>query len=227
MTTHRDVARLCAALYDEPGAPSVSWLYRTSPKDAPIYCGIVRVDDLFFVVSRGSFTFQDWLRDLMALAFVRLKHPTWGPIHPGFYEGIDETWAIIRRYLKGRDRVVYAGHSKGAGNSQLLTARQVDDGTLPLLTLCWGEPASGFQPLATYLVDVPCVTYQNGDDHQVDRVTTVPFSFPPEDYVHRSPFTHICQPPEHTQLQALNLFAWHHFTLYEPATPETPIGVSK
>ena len=221
--THHDLALLCAALYDEPGAPSVSWLYRTPTKDAPIYCGILRLEQYLVVMSRGSFTFQDWLRDLMALAETPYNHPQWGSVHPGFYEGVGETHEIVDQYRHVVERVIYAGHSKGAGNAQLLAARDIDDGILPHSTVVWGEPMSGFQQLVDYLGRVPGVSYQNGDDHEVDRITTVPFSFPPENYRHRLGFTRVTQRPQAEQLAALDLFAYHHFTLYLQATPATGV----
>lgn len=225
MITHRDLADLAAALYGYLTAPAVVWLYR-SPDGAPCCIGVIRVGRLLIVVARGSVTETDWVHDAMVRASSPSSHPLWGGIHSGFLEGVDEAWATIQTLLQPGDLLVIAGHSLGAAHAVLIAAEAVQAGVPPVLTVCWGEPSSGFQKLADYLVRVPGVSYQNGDKPHadIDPVTIVPFYLPPlMPYTHRLTRTPVTALPTGGLMSELGLFAWHHFPLYWSVTPPTPI----
>ena len=218
MTTHRDIANLVGALYGDSLA--VHWVYRSDP-DASVVMGIVRFNGFWVVACRGTYVFQDWLHDLNARPMVPTSHPAFGQVHRGFYLGTPEAWDIIRSILIGRDlaRIIFAGHSLGAARANLLAAHAVAVGLSPVMTLCWGEPRSGFPQLATFLKGVPGRSYVNVVNGIADGVTQLP---PPVGYVHRVTLTTI----NSGGIDPLNVdpFARHHFDLYLAATPAVDIA---
>lgn len=231
MITHKDAADLTAALYAGSGSsasyayvPSVEWLYM-SPMGADCFFAVIRIDDLLFIVFRGSFDFKDWVHDILAWATVPSLHPKWGPVHPGFYIGTDESWTIIKKFLKATDRVVFIGHSLGAAHAIIGAANMASELGVarPPSTIVWGEPKTGFAQFNGILRYVPGISYQNGDDQHHDLVTEVPFSFPPMLYAHRFSLTRVSARP-HSDIESdIGPFAWHHFSLYASVTPETII----
>lgn len=229
MTTHRDAANLTAALYVNSGSssayayvPSVEWLYM-SPVGADCFFAVIRVGDLLFVVFRGSFEFKDWVHDILAWATMTALHPKWGPVHPGFYAGTDESWSIVKKFIKTTDRVIFVGHSLGAAHAVIGAANMVEDLGIFPSTIVWGEPKTGFAQFNSFLEKVPGISYRNGDDRHHDLVTEVPLSFPPMLYAHRFPLTSVSARPSSDIEADIGFFAWHHFSLYASVTPETII----
>jgi hypothetical protein len=217
-------AILCDAIYAAPGGLSIKWDYLDPGDDDGICWGLLRM--LFpdaspivgassplrmhdVVCFRGSATFTDWFRDLIALAnpFV---HDRLGPVHPGFLLGMEHAWKDIRPLLK--NPLVVTGHSLGAGRAAILCGLAIADGVVPVKRVCFGEPKPGFRELATLLEETPGVSYRNGGGFAHDLVTDVPFSFPPEEYIHPTPLTYITNPP--VPGHEWGIFAWHSMALY-------------
>jgi Lipase (class 3) len=211
MISDADVAGLCAAIYATPGRPSVTWDHLDPGDDPAHVCwGRKRIGDVDVVALRGSVTLLDWRRDLDAWADP-LRHDVLGPIHPGFYEGMEATWAGMRPQLTAR-RTIVAGHSLGAGRACILTGMMLRDGFTPARRVCFGEPRPGFRQLADLIAKVPAASYRNGDGWHHDLVTDVPYLVPPLLYRHPAPLTAVNAPPSPGSV--LGIFAYHHMDLY-------------
>ncbi len=215
----RDLAQLCRGLYAYPGDLPVSWDH-LDYGDGDGVCWAVKVlGDTDVLVFRGSVTLQDWLRDLGAWA-TPWGHDLLGPVHPGFFLGMEQVYAEVLTFLvPGRD-VVVAGHSLGAARATLLTGMMCARGRAPAARVVFGEPKPGFARLQDLLLPVPARSYRNGDAVAHDVVTDVPFSFPPEDYVHPTALSLVCEPPSEDDGQ-YGMFAWHGIRLYEAALRKT------
>jgi hypothetical protein len=173
-----------------------------------------RVDDADVILLRGSVTFWDWFKDLMALA-APYSHETLGPTHPGFTLGMVRCLRDILAVTKGP--YIIAGHSLGAGRAAILTGLMVEAGILPLTRVVFGSPKPGFKRLSDYIAGVPGRSYRNGDEHHHDLVTEVPFLLPPEEYVHPSPLIMVSAAPDPATATKFGLFKWHHMPLYAQA----------
>jgi surfactin synthase thioesterase subunit len=222
LITLRGLADLTAALYGEAGAPSVNWEY-LSPAGADVYMGLVRADNRLLAVARGSVVFKDWVHDVTALARAPLAHPQLGKVHTGFYEGTEEAYRIIREHMRPGNELVLCGHSLGAAHADVLAGLALLDGVTPRYLCCWGEPRPGMQTLADMLRPLPGISFQNASRFRADLVTLVPFSFPPDEYVHPRELTRVTAPPGSSIIADIGVFAWHHFTLYRSVTPMTEI----
>jgi hypothetical protein len=126
---------------------------------------------------------------------------------------MDATWAEIKATTTGPYRVI--GHSLGAGRAAILCGLMIADGAMPVERVVWGEPLSGFDRLAKLIAPIPARSYRNGDGRLLhDRVTDVPFSFPPEEFVRASTLIDVCAPPDGPIIARLGVFSWHHMALY-------------
>jgi hypothetical protein len=170
------------------------------------------------IVFRGSTTLQDWLRDAEAVANP-VESAGLGPVHPGFNAGLTAVWQeLMARRAAGQlsPRVVVTGHSLGAARATLMTGYLVQGGAAPIARYVFGEPRPGFARLAEIIKDVPAFSYRNGDNAEdpsgFDLVTSVPFRFFPELYVHPSPLIDVRADPPATD--EWGVFRWHHIQLY-------------
>lgn len=203
MLTDLDLVNLCAASYN----PAAAWDYQAEVSG--VWVAIRQMPDCDAVVFRGSITAEDWIRDFSALPEVA-DHPELGPLHAGFFAGMDDAhgWAVDR--LRQGVDVVVTGHSLGAARA-LIFAGLVK----PKRCAVFGSPKPGFQQLGDALdeagVEVAC--YRNAPASGHDRVTDLPPSFPPE-----LPWTH---PGKGVDVAAepatgdLSPFRYHHIGLYQ------------
>src|ERR1019366_5991243 len=96
------IGKLICGIYADGSAPPVQWDHFNDgdSDDRPYICwGIKTIQSWDVVVFRGSVTVLDWLRDLMAWVNPSM-HDALGPVHPGFMEGMDETWKSIKPLIK-------------------------------------------------------------------------------------------------------------------------------
>lgn len=203
-------AHLCSAIYHPTLEPTL-WAKYDGGLDDGVCWGLVRDQDFDYVVFRGSDSFPDWMKDLTALANP-FTHHFMGPVHPGFLLGLTHVWEEVKPLLQ--KPTILTGHSLGAGRAGPFCGLMIRDGVPPARRVCFGEPKPGFKMLADFIAPVPAASYRNGDEHHHDLVTDVPFSFPPEEYVHPIALTHVSAPPVD---MAWGIFAYHHMPLYEQA----------
>ncbi len=212
--TDYDLAFLQQGIY---GQAPVAWdFYSDGMRSDSVVWGAVRdPDGVTTIVLRGSIVLKDWLRDVMAFADP-FTHNVLGPVHMGFYQGMDATWAEIRANTKGPYRVI--GHSLGAARAAILVGLMIADGMMPdsdiVERVVWGEPLSGFDHLALLIGCVTTRSYRNGDGKLHDVVTDVPYSFPPEEFVRASKIIDVQAPPAGPIILRLGAFAFHHMPLY-------------
>jgi hypothetical protein len=212
--TDKDLAQLQLGVY---GQVAVAWDYfHTGRGGDDVVYGAKVIDGVTVIALRGSVTIRDWILDLFAFA-PPVSHGRLGPVHPGFLCGMEAAWASVKEHTLAPR--VFIGHSLGAGRVAVLTALAALDGQAPVARVVWGEPKSGFAPLAGIIAGVPARSYRNGDGRHHDLVTDVPISFPPEDYLRSGHLIDICAAPGPEITGALGIFAWHHMPLYAEATP--------
>ncbi len=218
MITDLEIAELLEQLYQ--GGAGFDH-YEPGVGDSGICWALKRTPDADVILLRGSCTFQDWVRDLVALA-APFSHAVFGPVHPGFEVGMERAFmdVISKCWPTAQYRsTIIAGHSLGAGRTAILTALLTEWGHPPLARVVFGEPKPGFQKLADYIKGVPARSYRNASGGQYDLVTSVPISFPPEEYVHPGPLIDVCAPPPDGD--SWGVFAFHHLGLYIQALRES------
>jgi Lipase (class 3) len=213
--THRDLASLQPAIY-AGDASKFDYLSPGSGDRGVVY-GIKRCPDFTVVCFRGSANFLDWIKDFWAAADP-FDHGKLGPVHPGFYIGMQTAWSQIAAATTGP--YIMCGHSLGAAHATLCAALAELAGRKVLERVVWGEPMSGFQPLADLLADIPSTSYRNIVGKHYDRVTSVPFELLVERYVRAGHLTDVTAAPPSND--AWGPLAYHHMGLYLSATPETP-----
>lgn len=217
MISDAQLAALCAASYLDPTQSGIAWdHFDVGESGDQVRWGIKRIGGDVAVVLPGSRTGPDWLRDFQAVANP-FHHDDLGPVHPGFLSGM-RTLARELGTMVGKTEPLYiTGHSLGAGRGGILTGQLVLDGWAPAARVVFGEPKPGFLQLANLIKGVPGRSYRNGDDKHHDLVTDVPFSFPPEQYVHPTPIIPVCARPGGDVFARNGIFAWHHMPLYAAA----------
>lgn len=222
MITHRDVAALVAALYGNiPGVVAPAWLYRSNP-DANVYMGIIRIQRVLHVITRGSDDLSDWLRDLWVAPITPTGRPEFGAVHAGMYGGTPEAADIVACYTDPDDEgIVFGGHSLGASRAGYIAASLLALGLkFPMITLCWGEPRWCGPTMQVYTASIPGTSYRNAGADGHDAVTDQP----PFEYLHRTlTITDIDGGGRGIDIDP---FRRHHFDLYLAATPGTPVVFS-
>lgn len=215
MITDFEIAELLVQLYR--GSEGFDY-YENPPNDSGICWALKKTAEVDVILLRGSTTFQDWIRDLIALA-TPFSHAEFGPVHPGFEIGMERAFQAIVSTPGLNKNIVIAGHSLGAGRAAILTALMVEDNVKPIARVVFGEPKPGFKKLADYISGVPARSYRNTGNGQHDLITSVPLSFPPEEYVHAAPLTDVCALPQPGD--SWGVFAYHHMELYAAALRPT------
>ena len=208
MITHRDLAKLQLDVYADYQR-SFDYLADGRQDNGVVYGWKWHAEGFTSVSFRGSATFLDWIRDFWAAADP-LAHGVFGPIHPGFDTGMEIAWQHIAARTDGP--YVICGHSLGAAHATLATARAKRDGKRVIERVVWGEPMSGFQPLADYLGGIKSTSYRNAVGKHFDRVTSVPFELLIERYVRAGHLTDISAPPPDDD--PWGPLRYHHMPLY-------------
>jgi hypothetical protein len=210
-----DIANLLLALYSYPNS-QVSWDHLDDgTQDDEICWAVKQVGETDVVCLRGSTTFKDWTRDFNAWANP-FKPTNIGHVHPGFWLGMEQMWGELRlkRTVSARPMIL-AGHSLGAARASILTGLMVRDNLAPALRVVCGEPKPGFADFANLIAKVPARSYCVGDDLGHDLITEVPFSFPPENYIHPVSLISVkASPQRHDEWGP---FKYHHMELYQEA----------
>lgn len=217
MISDAQLAALCVASYLEPGQSGVAWdHFDVGDSGDRVRWGIKRVGGDVALVLPGSRTFLDWLRDFCALANP-FHHDDIGPVHPGFLSGMRTLERELGTMVAKSEPLYITGHSLGAGRAGIGTGLLVLDGWNPAARVVFGEPKPGFLQLAKIIEGVPSRSYRNGDAMHHDLVTDVPFSFPPEAFVHPTKIIPVCAAPGPDIFARWGVFAYHHMPLYQQA----------
>ena len=204
------IVELCAEIY-RPTAIVGAFDHYDAGMDDGICWAVKRLDGFDVVVFRGSVTRQDWLRDIQVVAMPsRIGH-----VHSGFYSGMEHMWGDLKPMLS--QPAIITGHSLGAARADVLTALMTVDSVPPVARVVFGEPKPGLLDFAKLITGTPGRSYRNGDSTHHDLITDVPFSFPPEQYVHPTPIIPVCCRPAGVEFADLGVFAWHHIGLYQTA----------
>ena len=175
-----------------------------------VYWDALRLPDgTVLICLRGSSTFQDWVRDAMAIT-LPVESGILGPLHPGFALGLGAVASKIWQ-LYSTQPIIISGHSLGAGRAYILAGMLLNNRANIARIVTFGSPKPGFQKLADFLKGIPGVAYRNQDVSGHDLVTDVPLTFPPEDYVHPISFTPVTGSPLSADKGS---FRYHHMSLY-------------
>ena len=208
--TDAAIVALCAEIY-QSSAIAGAFDYYDAGMDDGICWAVKRLVGFDIVVLRGSVTIKDWLRDIQALAMPsRIGH-----VHSGFYAGMEYMWADLKPMLS--QPAIVTGHSLGAARAAVLSALMMVDGVPPVARVVFGEPKPGLLDFAKLIAGIPGRSYRNGDDTHHDLITDVPFSFPPQQYVHPTPIIPVCCQPTGDLFSTMGVFAYHHIQLYQAA----------
>lgn len=201
MQTDAEIAALCAAIYDPSQIGIWEHLWDGGADSGGIYAGI-KDNALIF---RGSITTEDWFRDLCAYPRRSLVHPQLGPIHSGFYEGLDDFFKEALPLL-GRCPVI-GGHSLGAARAWLFAGQYIAQGGGLGRIAVFGSPRPGCEQLRKLLAPASKASYKN----RYDPVTEVPIWLPDFPVLHMADFSVLNQKPAADDWEPL---ADHHIELY-------------
>lgn len=188
--------------------------------DDGVFWALMIDADAIYVVFRGSASLQDWLRDLNCWAKPWV-HSALGPVHPGFLLGIEQVAHELSDRITaldpaGHKPVILTGHSLGAARATICAGMLIAKGLLhnPLGRIVFGEPRPSFRFLADMLKYnlAQNVSYMAASERGHDRVTDLPFSFPPEEFVHATPLIAVDVQP--APGDPLGIFAWHRMSGY-------------
>lgn len=190
MSIWSDAADLCAASYG-------GWNWSASgaafAETDGVWWAVLNYVELSWVVFRGSETFEkdgslkdvaeDWARDFLALPeHPFLHHEKLGFIHAGFYAGMENAYAEIRKHIQG-DVTYVTGHSLGAARATIFTGMlRLDYPSMSVHRIVFGEPNEAFVGGNTGLLEIVSdhwvsnYSFQNTCPSQgfCDPVTLVP-----------------------------------------------------
>lgn len=214
IVTDQEAANLCRGIYDH--GPPIAWDHVFDNGDFGIYATLKHYDDMTAVTFRGSVSWADWIRDILAVTDPRGEHYGLGPVHPLMFAGM--TRLMDQVYPLARDRLFITGHSLGAARAEYATGLAILDGRKKVAgRVTFGMPKPGFARLKQINSAVPGRAYRNGhaDKNEVDFVTTVPFTLKIEEYVTPLEFTDVFNLPGPDI--RLDIFRFHHIHLYAAA----------
>jgi Lipase (class 3) len=215
MISHSALADLCVGLYAYDGK-KIEWDHYDDGANSDGVCwALADRGDYAVVVLRGSTTREDWRRDFDAWADP-FHHDDLGPVHPGFLSGMRTVQREIVELAPAKPLVI-TGHSLGAARASILSALLTFEGRQILARVVFGEPRPGFAQLAYILSMTTGASYRNTGGARHDLITDVPFSFPPEEYVHPTPLIDVSEIPDKGISDSWGIFALHHMPLYAAA----------
>jgi hypothetical protein len=180
MLTDLDAVDLIQLSYQADSKWDFLW---RGPSDDDLTVCVLRIGGLTAIVFPGTTDVQGWLRDFEAVDATPHDHPQLGPVHVGFWAGMDQAYQILdqQRFLDGP--LLVAGHSLGAARAILFSGLLTAAGKPPLAIVTCGEPRAGMAALVRLLEPVPIRSYRNRED----PVWAVPFHLPLFGYDHPRP----------------------------------------
>ena len=222
MTPVLTVKEICdqyAWLYTDLPVPVGQWDHLI-PTDGA-YCAIKFVgNDLAYVMDRGSTTPMDWYDDFRFDA-IPFYDPKLGSVHNGFRQGVLSNVGYIES-LVGDRRVIYVGHSLGAGRARIRAGYRLADGKKVECVVTFGAPRAGGPKLTSILnKGTPEYSYRNCDPYGHDLVTGVPIQFMvdvpfigPQGIQYEQPCSLLDVHAKPRADDPWLAFKYHHFRLY-------------
>lgn len=220
ITDHR-ATELCAALYGRITDTPVKFSLIDYGDDDGVCWAVAQEGEDDVVVLRGSVTPEDWLKDVMALPYASRRL---GPVHHGFYLGLDNVWNDLQPVLRRNAPTILVGHSLGAARAALLAGFMVTDNRSPVARIVFGEPKPAFQRLADITKDIPTRSYRCGNGQEHDAITDLPFTLPRLGLLYVRQSILIDVPGEAMPNDPFDMFTFHHIELYMKATKEAAHG---
>jgi predicted lipase len=164
------LAPLAAATYRDDGVPS----FQNASGTCQVFHTTVNGMNCF--TFEGTTDFEEWVIDLLAVEMPIFEHPSYGPVHLGFYLDIKDAVAFMLATLEplGWPPFYLNGHSKGAAEAQLAHAELKSAGHPPLATRAYEPPRVGGPGLAAFLVGEDIQWTQTYNARGADLVTMVP-----------------------------------------------------
>lgn len=197
-----EIVRLCAAIYQPQ--PDGFWDYYWDGSDPDGICAGIKDNKL---ICRGSWSTQDWERDLELFRLgYPYTHPQFGIVHAGMDLGQDEFAKKAFPFLSpGAD---FGGHSLGGSHAAGLAGRYILQGGSPGRISLYGCPRYATAQFTNILKPYPCASYRNGYDPVPKVPTLIGF--------------HLAEDPVPLQVIRVEptdwregLMAWHNINLYE------------
>lgn len=126
-----------------------------------VTAGIAMIDGVTTVTFAGSETPRDWIDDFRIIPH---RHPQLGWIHRGFWADMEDSFTLIRPFLRGR--ISIQGHSLGCAHATILAGLCAFAG-IPVEQLClFAPPHVGFATLRSVVVThvKSIFSFRNGRD---------------------------------------------------------------
>lgn len=213
LTPDAQIANLLVQLYKGPTGFD---FYEPGNGDSGICWALTKLPNEYIFQLRGSATFEDWFRDLVALA-TPFQHNVFGPVHQGFLIGMVDAVDEMLSHWDNKTPITLTGHSLGAGRAAIAVAQMMVRGVPPhlLRRIVFGEPKPGLPQLAQFISPVSGRSYRNGTGFHHDTITDLPATIRPlQNYVHPTPLIFVSEPPKNEIEALLDIFGFHHMPLY-------------
>jgi hypothetical protein len=207
-----EAATLCRQVYEPkpPGVFSQAWAVDGVHVG---YC--LREDGVATFTFAGSQNEQDWLDDFEAMPW---GHPQLGTLHAGFWQGMEDTFGVLKApLLAAQGQVAIQGHSLGGAHACILAGLCAVNGIAVGQLTLFGCPKPGYSTLRDLVeTHVPQrFAYQNGKWPFRDPVPDVPERLQGLPWIATVDPAPVFVRP--SGLGCLNPFLYHEIGLYEAA----------
>lgn len=212
MLTDLDLVKLQLAAYEYDGMP-FAWDWSAQIKsDNIVLGGIKNVGDDQVLIFPGTRTLDEWRMNFQALP-ESTDHPVFGPVHRGFFTGLEPFVTMAQTHLNPNKTIYVVGHSRGAAEAPLAAALLRMAGLLVTRIVMFAPPKTGEAKFVAFMAPVDKVLYRNSGPDGHDYVTDVPAYIPGlAPYVHLAGLTDVRGEPD--PLDAWGLFRFHHIQYY-------------
>src|ERR1700677_1039836 len=174
-------------------------------------CGAVIIDGNFYIVNQGTSNIPGWVADF---DIEMIHHPVLGGFHAGFNLDADALLGVLLPLIPNGMPVYISGHSKGAGEAAILSAKLKLSGVNVVRNNLFACPNAGDQYFSNWLnKNIPGISFRNEPTEEIlewagDPVPLVPVEpfVPP--YVHTAIN---CDPDSEKRYIAVE---WHNSSLY-------------
>jgi Lipase (class 3) len=216
------LASLQLQAYEYPDAQgkvtAFPWDWMSNLNGQPAGFKLVGLNDVVVIIP-GTKTLEQWKLNFEAFAETT-DHAVLGPIHEGFWAGI-EPWCVelVKAMPQGR-RITIIGHSRGGAQCQLVAALLELSGIMVAEVIAYAPPRVGFAQFQAWwnAAGIPLIPYctRNAAGTEHDYVPDVPYAI-----------AALGEPYVQWELSGLNVipvpgdkwgpFKYHHMGLYAQA----------